>query len=398
MPLGWTIVVFVAAIALGFAVWSHVRLVRGLDRPRGAPRNLARPSVSIVRPIRGLDAGLEANLQAAFHHGYPGAVETLFVLDDPSEPALPLVERAIAVAKAEGVPDSARVLFCGAPPSGRTGKLNAMILGLREARGELVAFADSDIRPSGEALPALVATLLAAPDVGAAFCPVVVTEPPRTAGDAGYALMLNGLYSPVAAMVARRQEGTLPFIMGQYMLFKRDTIQAIGGLASADGQLVDDMYFGQRVAEAGLRNAIAPEAVPIIQHGMGFVDFVKTYVRWLTFGRTGLPGAFKVYAWGRGIAFWAGLAAGTAGLLAGVWPVAVLGMAAPVAIAASTVRLHAAIGGARLRARHAWVAFALTLCAPFALIATHVQGGVEWRGRRYGLDRTARLYRPARAT
>jgi hypothetical protein len=51
----------------------------------------------------------------------------------------------------------------------------------------------------------------------------------------------NGLHGSAASSAARRPGGELPFIMGQFMIFKRSALTAIGGLESAEGQLVDDM-------------------------------------------------------------------------------------------------------------------------------------------------------------
>src|SRR5437879_3286102 len=83
----------------------------------------------------------------------------------------------------------ARVLVAGAPPPGRTGKLDAMVAGERAARGELIAFGDSDTRPDRQVLRAVVDTLLAAPENGSAFAPILVHQPPQAAGDVFYALM-----------------------------------------------------------------------------------------------------------------------------------------------------------------------------------------------------------------
>lgn len=373
-------------------VRSHGSLTRALGFARRVTRLERYPSVSVIRPIKGLDAGAERNIAAALDHGYPGRVETLFVFDDDDEPALELVERAIAERRARGRPVDARVVFSGAPPAGRTGKLNAMIVALRQAHHELVAFVDSDTRPDRDALRVLVETLHSAPDAGSAFAPVRVTEPPRTLGDAGYALLLNGLYGPLAAEVAGRRQGRLGFIMGQFMVFKREAIDAIGGLESAEGQLVDDMHLGESVTRAGYANLVSPHPVPIIQHDLGFKDFFGVFVRWITFSRTGLPGlGFKIHSWLRGSVFFAGLALAVAGAALASWPLAALGLLAAAGMAASVGLLHQQIGGGALRPLHWLVPALIMLLAPVVMLRILFKRQVSWRGRTYALGADSRL-------
>jgi ceramide glucosyltransferase len=371
---------------------THGHLLRALRLGRRPQQLESYPSVTVIRPIKGLDAGAEQNIRAAIRTGYPGEVETLFVFDDDSEPALPVVERVLRQASEAGWQVNARVLFSGHPPKGRTGKLNAMIVGLREAKGELVAFADSDVRPDMLALTTLVETLMQAPDAGSAFAPVVVSEPPRTVGDAGYALLLNGLYGAAAAAATKKHDGGLPFIMGQFMVFKRGALEAIGGLECADGQLVDDMYLGSQVTTVGLRNVVSPRQVPIIQEGLSFSDFLATYRRWITFSRTGLPGlSFKLTPMLHGIVFWVGLLASVAAAVTGNWLGAIAMGLAPVAVASSINSLHEAIGGARLSFKHRLAPLLLILVSPvvYLSILTHKQ--VNWRGRTYSLDVSSKL-------
>ena len=382
-----------AGAALGLEVLrAHRQLSRNMDPSVHASEPAIYPSITVVRPIRGLDVGAEDNVRAALDTGYPGDVETLFVLDDEEEPILPLIEQAIRDARAAGRRVNARVLFSGRPPRGRTGKLNAMIVGLEQAHGELVAFADSDIRPDREALRVLVRTLLSAPDFGAAFAPVLVSMPPSTVGDAGYALMLNGLYTPAFSYVAHHNHGSMPFIMGQLMVFRRDAIRAIGGLESVQGQLVDDMYIGERIAKAGYRNVVSPHPVPIIQQGLRLREFLSVYVRWLTFSRSGLPGlTFKLISWLRGFVFWAGFALTIGALLEGSWLTAAFAAFAPILTAASINALHEHQGGMKLRWRHSWVGFALLMTAPLVMLWILAHREVTWRGRRYVLDSTSKL-------
>src|SRR5690606_6537808 len=92
----------------------------------------------------------------------------------------------------------------------------------------------------------------------------------------------------------------LPFIMGQFMVFRRDTFDAIGGLACADGQLVDDMWIGQQVAQKSLRNVQSATPLPIITAALTPPGFVRTFRRWLLFSRSGLPTSFTRPHWLRG--------------------------------------------------------------------------------------------------
>ncbi|MBW2522885.1 MAG: glycosyltransferase [Deltaproteobacteria bacterium] len=374
-------------------VWrSHRQLARPLQPGAEANALVAYPAVTVIRPIRGLDAGARDNIRAALDTGYPGHVQTLFVLDDEREPAVPLIREAIADRAASGEPVDARVIFCGKPPAGRTGKLNAMIVGYRHADGEVIVFADSDIRPDRDALRVLVETLLSRPDAGASFAPTVAVEPPRTAGDVGYSLLLNGLYGPAFAYVAHQNGGQMPFIMGQFMAMRREAIAAIGGLECADGQLVDDMYLGLQIVEAGYRNLVSPRSVPIIQHDLAFADFVSTYVRWITFSRSGLPGrTFKLISWLRGAVFWAGLVLAVVAASQGLWAAAAVAAAVPMASAASINVLHRSQGGGALRFQHLWVSFALVLTAPLVMLWIFTHREVTWRGRTYSLNAASRL-------
>ena len=73
--------------------------------------------------------------------------------------------------------------------------------------------------------------------------------------------MLNMWYGASVATVSRRT-GDLPFIMGQLMVFRRECLRDIGGVACAKGELVDDMAIGRCVAREGLaqRHGAAPAA------------------------------------------------------------------------------------------------------------------------------------------
>src|SRR5690606_28478990 len=191
-------------------------------------------------------------------------IETIFVLDDDTDPALPVLQRVVASERA-----NARIVLSGRPPEGRTGKLHAMIRGLEAARARtpLVCFSDSDTRPDPGVLEDLASIVVASRDVGAAFARVIGTRTPRSAGDVGYSLLLDGLYGPQAALASALQP-TLPFVMGQTMVLRRSALEACGGLEGSEGELVDDMHIGARLVAAGYRNVISRTPVAIVQENL----------------------------------------------------------------------------------------------------------------------------------
>ena len=381
-------------LGLAEALRAHLSLERALVRGDLPPRPEARanlPPITVIRPVKGVDTDLAANLGAAFAHAYPGEVETLFVLDDEQDPAFPFVEAAVHRGWRHG--QDVRLLLAG-EPHGMTGKLHAMEVGLAEAKHDLIAFADSDTRAPPGLLEQLVRPLLDDEKVGATFAPVVVRpgEGEPTSADVAYALMLNGLYTPEAWAQVDSQ-GNLRFIMGQFMAFRRETLDVIG-LRGTEGELVDDMSIGLRLSEAGFENRMIHTHLPIIERGLTWPGFMKVYERWIMFSRRGIPADFKWPQIWRVLLFFAQLLLAATGAALGAPLAALLGLAGAVGTGLSINALHEAAGGAPVGWRHAWVVFAVLLVSPFIFLEVMRDRKLDWRGRVYDLDSQARLAAP----
>jgi ceramide glucosyltransferase len=374
-------------------VWGFYLWQRRAIRPRPEPAVLATwPSISIIRPIKGLDSGIEDNLRAAFHSGYAGDREILFVMDDDQEPAHPYVQRAIDEARGTRPEIRARIVLSGQPPAQRTGKLNAMIVGLQATSHELVAFVDSDIREDSRDLRVMMATLQADPQAGAVFPTVISREPPETLGDVGYAVMLNGLYEPAALATAHLLGGELPFIMGHMMVLKREAITAIGGLESAEGQLVDDMFLGKRLKEFGYRNKLSPKPATIIQQGTSTGEFIQILIRWIAFSMTGLPLlTCKLPHWLTGVSFWIGLIVAVLAGVNGSPSLAFLAGFLTLSVGLTINDLHYRMAGTRIPLRYAWGSLLIWLASPAIYAQIWIKREVNWRGRVYSLNKAALL-------
>jgi ceramide glucosyltransferase len=371
---------------------NYVQQSRGIrEQRRPGPRLSQFPSISVIRPVKGADVGAAENYAAALDNGYPGELETIFVFDEEADPGYPIAVEAVQKHYAAGGRGDARIIVSGQPPRGTTGKLHAMIVGERAAKNELVAFGDSDTRPDKDVLRVTVETLLTSENAGCAFAPVVCHQPAQKVGDVGYATMINMWYGAAVATCSRKTEGSVPFIMGQLMVFTRRCLERIGGVACARGELVDDMAIGKVVHAKGMRNVMSPAPLHIATGGMTFREFLKLMKRWMAFGRNGLPFEFTRPMWMRGVEFWISmltllLALGTHHYWAALAPAAAL-----IAFEASMLRINAIFGGAPVGVQHLWMPFMIPVLAPFETLSAMVSKKVEWRGRAYDLDVKARL-------
>jgi ceramide glucosyltransferase len=383
----FVLTLFAAALFIRILA-SYLRMERVLARPasRSAGARGAQPSVTLIRPIKGLDVGCRENTEALLTQDYAGEVETLFVFDSSSDPAYPVVAEVLA---ASG--KNARIVFAGSRPARRTGKLNAMIHAFAHARGELVAFCDSDSRPSPGLVRELVQELLARPDAGATFAPAVTSGSPSSFAEVVYGLMINSWYGAAAAeMAGERRE--LPFIMGQIMLFRRDALAAIGGLESAEGQLVDDMFLGAELDRAGYKNVMVRSPLHLITGPLGLRELSTLLTKWMAFSRSGLPAEFVHRNFVRGLELSLALGLSIAAIVMQEPALALPASAALALWIYAQVALYRSLTGFDVPVRFAvWVPLVTPFLAGILMAKSSFTRKVVWRGQSYQLNGAARL-------
>jgi len=384
-----TVLVALAVLSLLLLVEGHVRLRRVLARrPAAPPFPSSAPSITVIRPVKGVDTGAEGNIRSFLEMEYPGRLELLFVVDSEEDPATPLIHRLIAEHRTQA--QRVELLFSGSPPPHRTGKLNAMLVGAAAATGELLAFNDSDSRPAKDLLGRLVTELLARPDCGCTFAPVVAAADRPTAGDVGYELLMNAWYGPTVSWAAEPR-GELDFIMGQLMVCRRQALDAVGGVGVAEGQFVDDMYIGRVLWKAGWKNVVIESPLRIFIGGMGPIQFFRTFRRWILFSEGGLSFRFTWPNWVRGVSCWVAWAVLAFAVATGNGAAAVTALLAIAFSVYTQASLQRAYHGPRIRLHQLWVPAVIPLVGGMVQIAAKLNRRVDWRGRSYDLDAEARL-------
>ncbi len=353
-----------ALLVICGAVYNLLAIAGALSfRKRRAVPNY-RPAVSILKAVRGRDAGFYEAIRSHAVQDYP-EFEILFGVSQVGDPAL--LDIARLTREFPGIP--IRVVdTTNDAPNGKVGSLEILA---REARHGVLLVNDGDIVAEPDYL-ARVVGLLEDPQVG------LVTGLYRARGEsvAAKAEALGIVTEFVPSVLVARLLSSSGFALGATMAFRKADLAAIGGFASIRNYLADDYQLGARIAGLGKRVAMS-DSVVVTNLGAGsWGDVWKHQVRWSRTIRVSRPAGYFGYIVTQAT-FWCVVAA-----LSGYWRVAVVG---------ELVRLIAAL--AAMSAAGELGLFRVGL-VPFRDLFGFVVwcGGmigstVEWRGLRFRLHR-----------
>lgn len=227
--------------------------------------------LSILKPLRGLDDGLEENL-ASFATLRGVDFEVVLSVADPADPALDAVARVRA-----RFPGAPFVLVVGGVPEGRIGnpKVERLVAAARVARGDLFLVSDSNVRVAPGDVARTVA-LFDDPSVGCVSNLFVGTG----ARDLGAVVeSLHLLTFVVPGNVLAAWSGT-PCVVGKSMALPRRVHDAIGGFAAFGDVLAEDQAIGLAVREAGFRVVLSPVVVENVVERRTLARALDRQVRW----------------------------------------------------------------------------------------------------------------------
>ena len=350
--------VVVLLLLVGAVVYSFLSIVasRRYLSVRPSVVNPAEP-ISILKPLAGLDLGLESNLRTFFEQDYP-AFEILFAVRNEQDPAIEVVTRLQG--NYPNVPS--RLIVTGEPPYPNA-KVYSLDQMLSSAKNDLVVMSDSDIRVT----PDLQST-----KVGVATCPY------RAVSGASFwtKLEATGMNTDfwAGALVARMLEG-MHFAVGPTIVPRRRVLESIGGFTRLKDYRAEDFVMGKFAAEAGHEVILSSY---VVEHHIGSASLpenISHRVRWTRSTRRSRP-------------------AGYAGQLFTMpLPLALLTLIVapawwPAAVAAVIVRAFAAytVSARVLKARINWLLLPIEDLLGFCFwLAGFIGNTISWRGRRYML-------------
>src|SRR5260370_4759853 len=216
---------------------------RGLRKiPQARPSFM--PGASIIKPVRGLDFEAYENFASFCRLDYP-EYEVVFAVSDPSDPAIPIIEKLRA-----DFPSRSIRLITNGPRMRTSDKVNNLCQLVQNAKYDFLVMSDSDVRVEPDDLNQVIAPF-AAPEVGA----VTAFYNSLSAGNMASNLDALGMYmdSAPAALVAKKIEGRLAFAFGWTMATSKKHLAEIRGWGAIVNHHSEDFELGKRIALCGHR-------------------------------------------------------------------------------------------------------------------------------------------------
>jgi chlorobactene glucosyltransferase len=236
-------------LLLPLAFVLAVRLPRALPSPAEAQALLATPPplVSVVIPARNEAHNIESVVTSVTASSYPRF--EVVVVDDESEDGTGEIARACGRGNAERL----EVIGGEALPPGWLGKPWSCARGARAARGSLLLFTDADTVHSPDLLARAVAGLeedhadvltVLGRQIMASFWERLVQ--PHV-----FVMLLSRFPRGRRALSERRWRDAIA--NGQYLLFRRDVYDALGGHEAVKDEVVEDLRLAQIIVRSGRR-------------------------------------------------------------------------------------------------------------------------------------------------
>ena len=259
------------ALVTGSAVYAVLTIVAAVRYRAVRPPALQEPPpLSVLKPLSGVDDGLEENLLSIFQQKYAN-YEILFAVRSPEDPAIALVERL----RAEYPTIPSRLIVTGEPPYPNA-KVFSLARMLAEARHDLIVMSDSDIRVDSHMLATLAAEFQD-PALGLATCPYRAV-PGRSLWSTLEAIGLNTDF--ISGVLTARMLDGMKFALGPTIAARRETLERIGGFDAVKDYLAEDFVMGKLASKRGYGVILSSY---VIEHRIGSQELIanlKHRLRW----------------------------------------------------------------------------------------------------------------------
>lgn len=257
-------------VAMTALVIWHRPTTRQKKSPASPSPSQDYPLVSLLKPVKGIDDGLEANLESFYQLDYP-LYEILFAVDDWQDESLALIKKLAARYPAIHT----KILATGDPLT-ENPKIHKLSWLESESRGRLLWVTDASVRVEPQTLRRLVEKYSSS-KAKLIFSPVLGTNSRSLAS-----LMENTYLNFFTSgnIIALWKLFRQPVVMGKSILLDRAALRSFGGFKYFKDYLAEDYLIGKSFQDSGFKVDTNYIWIKNISEQTSLKTFFKRMVRW----------------------------------------------------------------------------------------------------------------------
>jgi len=279
----WRVLVLIlAALPLAYYLAATIAAWRFFRRTDTPIASSYRPTVSVLKPVRGIDFASYENFASFCRQDYP-QWEILFGVGDQSDPAVPLIRRLM-----QEFPQRAIRLLIGAPSLGTNRKVNMLARLAQEARYDVLLLTDGDVRIPPHYISSIVAPV-SDPQTGAVTSFYRGIAQPNLGAELEAIGAASDFFAGV--LMADWMEG-MTFALGASIATTKSWLAKIGGFAAIADWLADDYELGHRIYKAGGRVVLSQATVWTMYPAQTARGFWRHQLRWARTVRLCRPASY----------------------------------------------------------------------------------------------------------
>lgn len=231
----YVIYIIAGLFSLAFLAYSLATLFVKNHQPSGLLKDKNYPKVSILKPLKNLDDGIEENLESFLNIEYP-EFEIFFAVDKINDPIVKIIKKI-----QKKYPEIDSKIIATGHCNQYNPKVHKLSIMEKKSTGDLLWINDSNVRVESGVLLGLVNEYLLN-DTKLIFSPIHATGD-KTIGsiieNSYINLFLSG--NVILAWKLFKQH----IIVGKSILFERKTLEHLGGFSYFRDYLAEDFMMGE---------------------------------------------------------------------------------------------------------------------------------------------------------
>lgn len=260
------------------------------------------PRVTVIKPVRGVNAFTKLNFTSWLEQKYPGPIEYIFSFQDQNDLALPIAREL-----ADSFTDSAQFqnrsirILVNPIRDGFSGKTSNLFYGAEASKHEFLIFSDADMF----ATELVVRDIVLRAERGQK---IVSCLPLHTSPDGPWAQFYMSLWNAtlIGFWAASMHLGKAPGVAGGTLGFYKSDLDLIGGVGSFAHFIAEDLKMGALFLKKRFTFAIGPtvesQVGPLSKKQCWNAFMRGAYVSWNN-ENGGIKRALPLYLFGYGYIF-----------------------------------------------------------------------------------------------